>query len=412
MINILLDLIHTYLNLYRISLTVSFIFLWIALSYVDRIHLRERARRLGLYVSTIIAYLLINTYIYDKFRLIVIRPFCAVFETLTGFLEGVENFEATILLVDNNDPYLKDIKSETLDDLKNEKKNKEIENDNNIPFLNPGDALADRYHKITTRDDETCYHRIHHSPNSNASNESNASRASVYDKDYSVINKCTKISIDHDKIDKILNAPAHVTQKCEFDQPVVSDDEKSEDLCSREGGIDTTIIINPTRSKPLNQTLNQHKKVSLSSGIKNTHNTDSTNIHKLVSTIPSITGIELSTDSENKVKSKEKEVGLVKVDKIEPEPHKDITTKSQTDNDFKQFKTPKPVSPPLDSDSDDSSDSEENHKILIDKNKTNVIEEESKKDGSDDNNDKDKDDNGLKKRKKVPIRLVRRKYEN
>jgi hypothetical protein len=120
------NLIQTYLNLYQISLIITGIMSWLALSYVDRIHMRERARRYGVIVSILIASLVSKitgkntsgsseplilaqdssiSNIYDKFRLIIIRPICTILETLIGFLEGIENIEPIIIIADNKDKF-------------------------------------------------------------------------------------------------------------------------------------------------------------------------------------------------------------------------------------------------------------------------------------------------------------------
>lgn len=98
------DMIYTqYLYLYNWSLTITMIFIWISLSFMDRVHLRERVRRIGLSQSHILEQLLINGFFYDKFRILCVRPLCAIFEMVTGFLEGIENLEAIVLIKESND---------------------------------------------------------------------------------------------------------------------------------------------------------------------------------------------------------------------------------------------------------------------------------------------------------------------
>ncbi len=127
-------LFYIYSTVYQISLIITFCFLWNTLSYVDRIHLRERARKIGISTSIIFSYILIKKFFYDKFRFIIIKPLCALFEIIIGFLEGLENFEATILLSDNNHNYFK-IKVDETSDVKKLNEHSSIlniENKNNI----------------------------------------------------------------------------------------------------------------------------------------------------------------------------------------------------------------------------------------------------------------------------------------
>ena len=100
MLNLLNDIFDTYINLYRISLLFVLIFQWFVLSYIDRIHFRTRTRKLGLFVSNIISYIMVKKYLYDSFRLYLIRPLCVILESVCGFMEGVENFE-TIIVISN-----------------------------------------------------------------------------------------------------------------------------------------------------------------------------------------------------------------------------------------------------------------------------------------------------------------------
>ena len=291
----MINLIDTYLNLYQISLSACCLFLWVMLSYVDRIHLRERARRFGLYISSIIAYLLVNTYIYDKFRVIVVRPLCTIFETLVGFLEGIENFEAVILLSDNNDRYLRD------------------------------DEM-DRNHEITTR--------THHVTEIKEDNNTN---------------------MDQNKTEKT----------CDIDQPIVSDDEKSDDLCSRENDVfaESKIDIKP------NNGLNHEESV-----LAKIDNND--NYRKLeADDIHSESESEDMTDSEENCK-----VLIKDRSKYNPESNTNKDNRDDTSKDNKD-----------DTSKDNRDDTSKDNR---------------------DNASKDKRDDGVNKRKKVPIRLVRRKYQN
>lgn len=486
MINVLLDLIHTYLNLYQISLTLSFIFLWIALSYVDRVHLRERSRRFGLYISTIIAYLLLNSQFYDKFRVIFVRPLCAIFETITGFLEGVENFEATILLVDNNDMYLQDIetahndeKTKLIKDISVSSNGSSIGSSiglSNASHQNLPDPLTilqtsvsdvgdqDRYRKITTHHDVTAYHKMNprltndldhgEQKSSTDGDDSNSTPSITSGSDSSkksVIDEYSKNRIDPDQIGKILNPPT-VKKRCDIEVPMVSDDEKSEDLCSKEGenmGKDNKVshpVLN-NGSRHTNGT-GAYKKVTLSSGVKNTQSL-APDVKTDVKRQQKDGDKDKNTGPTQESKRTDNDASLVKVDKAGSVPQKDVRkedlvegkTKKDTVIDAKQVKSlsgsnsitqtqSKPttrtaIKAPSDSEDDDSSDSEESHQVLVDKNKIVKNKEKSKsksksksKDSSKakntrtDNKEEEQDDGGLKKRKKVPIRLVRRRHQN
>src|SRR5437762_3510649 len=96
------EVIYVYMILYQIGVIVCSIGSWVSLSYVDRIHFRERARRYGVMVTSIIENMMVKRIIYDKFRILIIRPICVILETLIGFLEGIENFESVIVISENN----------------------------------------------------------------------------------------------------------------------------------------------------------------------------------------------------------------------------------------------------------------------------------------------------------------------
>jgi hypothetical protein len=106
MVDIISVLFYLYFMLYQFSILIIFVGLWVSLSYVDRVHFRERARRCGLVTTSIIEHIMIKRSIYDNFRIMIIRPVCVIFELLVGFLEGIENFEAIILISENNTPML------------------------------------------------------------------------------------------------------------------------------------------------------------------------------------------------------------------------------------------------------------------------------------------------------------------
>lgn len=123
-------MLNIYFNVYRLSLILCIMYFWLNLSYVDRVHFRERCRNLGVNVNTMLKNY-VSEIVYDKLRLYIIRPLCVVMESFVGFLEGVENLEAIINISDNESPINKrniedkEIDNEVID-------NKEIEENNTL----------------------------------------------------------------------------------------------------------------------------------------------------------------------------------------------------------------------------------------------------------------------------------------
>lgn len=71
------------------------------MSYIDRVHMREKSRQIGIKIHGITKTLAISNSIHDKFRILILRPLCCLFEMITGFLEGVENFDPVISIMQN-----------------------------------------------------------------------------------------------------------------------------------------------------------------------------------------------------------------------------------------------------------------------------------------------------------------------
>ncbi|VBB18492.1 hypothetical protein YASMINEVIRUS_955 [Yasminevirus sp. GU-2018] len=134
MFDVLSNLLYTYFSLYKISLGVCGLFFWMCMSYVDRVHMRERSRRIGVRVHNIISKLTISKSVHDKLRILFLRPLCSLFETVTGFLEGVENFDPVISIASN-----------ALFDLSNSAETYSTVNSSNI------EVDAEAYHLITTK---------------------------------------------------------------------------------------------------------------------------------------------------------------------------------------------------------------------------------------------------------------------
>lgn len=107
--------------LYRIAAAVCAVLFWFALSYTDRVHMRERSRRLGILLrhgssewvqkSGFYEYAIVQHYsdainrAYLMTMLWVFRPLCIMLEMTTGFAEGVQNIEPLYTLeLQDTDP--------------------------------------------------------------------------------------------------------------------------------------------------------------------------------------------------------------------------------------------------------------------------------------------------------------------
>lgn len=156
------DLVLTYISLYRFSLMVMSFFLWISLSYVDRVHMKERTRRYGSILSDSFLKVIMNEAIYNKIRLFVIRPLCVLSEIVSGFLEGIENLEPILMISSNQNKFILSSPNESnVSDTSNishmnhsEASNNEsstIENDASHRTTNFSGSGDQKYHKITTR---------------------------------------------------------------------------------------------------------------------------------------------------------------------------------------------------------------------------------------------------------------------
>jgi hypothetical protein len=99
MFDILINIFGMYIDIYMISLYLMIGFLWFCLSFADRVHLRDRSRRIGLFIVYALFKIptLKNIYLYMRYW--TIRPLCTIFECITGFLEGIENFDPIISIV-------------------------------------------------------------------------------------------------------------------------------------------------------------------------------------------------------------------------------------------------------------------------------------------------------------------------
>ena len=123
-----------YVILYKMSMFLFGVFLYSCISYIDRVHAREKTRHIGCFIHKILSeckYSIVCT-IYDKSRYIILRPLCVFAECITGFIEGIENCEpiCKINYTQINDEIIEeDIKKDTLVEQDGIKHNKPIEQD-------------------------------------------------------------------------------------------------------------------------------------------------------------------------------------------------------------------------------------------------------------------------------------------
>jgi len=95
------QLFDHYIYYYKLSIGFSLLFFWLILSYIDRVHFRERIRRIGIYFSYFITTILPSRYLFTQLRLFILRPVCVCLEGLTGLFEGMENTEAIVKISSN-----------------------------------------------------------------------------------------------------------------------------------------------------------------------------------------------------------------------------------------------------------------------------------------------------------------------
>jgi hypothetical protein len=95
------EIFNLYFYYYKISIVISLLFGWLILSYIDRVHFRERIRRIGIFFSYILTTILPSKYLFTQLRLFILRPVCVCLEGLTGLFEGMENTEAIVKISSN-----------------------------------------------------------------------------------------------------------------------------------------------------------------------------------------------------------------------------------------------------------------------------------------------------------------------
>jgi hypothetical protein len=100
MIDVMLNLFDTYLSLYKIAIIICLFGFWTVLSFMDKTHIRERSRHVGMYIYKYLVKIPLLGSRYDIVRIIVLRPLCIVTESFAGFLEGVENFEPILTITE------------------------------------------------------------------------------------------------------------------------------------------------------------------------------------------------------------------------------------------------------------------------------------------------------------------------
>lgn len=173
-----------YLTFYVISLFICSFYLWSCLAHSDALHMRERARLIGLNTNKYILStpLLYNIYLKLKLKT-VLQALIVYFEIIVGFLEGVNDSAPTfyieqqidnknfafndqtsivelstttqdqILIIDNQLPTTTQEQIVTID---NQSSDDELENMINESILNTSSLIAPQtntdYHKITTQE--------------------------------------------------------------------------------------------------------------------------------------------------------------------------------------------------------------------------------------------------------------------
>ena len=104
-----------YFFFYKISLLIFCGFTWLCISYVDRIHAREKTRHVGCLIHKVITeskYEFLKN-IYEKTRYILLRPLCVISECITGFIEGIENCDPIIKIQYNLNEHLQPNETQT-----------------------------------------------------------------------------------------------------------------------------------------------------------------------------------------------------------------------------------------------------------------------------------------------------------
>ena len=87
-------------NLYLLSGLISLVCIWVYSSHVDKVHFRERMRRYGVFtISNIEKY--VNRYYLLQFKINILRPMALVFESICGFLDGLEIDNPTVVIMEN-----------------------------------------------------------------------------------------------------------------------------------------------------------------------------------------------------------------------------------------------------------------------------------------------------------------------
>jgi hypothetical protein len=106
-------LLVLYFFLYRIAVLATIPLLWIALSHADRVHMRERARRLAnsiiktteSYVDPNNKYSKLLNYLSLRSKLYISRPLCVMTELLSGFAEGTEDLKPIMMIAEPYSAY-------------------------------------------------------------------------------------------------------------------------------------------------------------------------------------------------------------------------------------------------------------------------------------------------------------------
>src|SRR3989304_2292992 len=95
-----------YFILYKFALCATLPLMMIVLSHTDRVHMRERARRMGVSIKRYATTDYLNDFRYGSqlsqlrvlLELYLLRPICICLEVLVGFTEGVEDIEPIMVI--------------------------------------------------------------------------------------------------------------------------------------------------------------------------------------------------------------------------------------------------------------------------------------------------------------------------
>lgn len=420
MIEVMSDLLYTYINLYCISLMISLVSMWVLLSFVDRVHTRERARRVGVSVSLILANICIYEKVYDYIRLLIIRPMCAIVETSAGFVEGLENFDPIIALSDNANIIAGEPLSNTVDTVDTVDTIDMIVQDNALDNKSPTTC-----HKITTRTFNIDQIRTGIFNNTDlVENDGQIEQEIMQPRPKRGLfidrgNELLQPRLQH-QTRMVFSSSGFIDSKL-ADRRVVSTQDKV-DLIDKDNNkvdADTTFKndhSNEVIKKILKKTIGDIDDVDVDGDV------DIAKMEKILSNSDNDNSDEESNSSKtDETSESNREVGIVKhtsqvVEDKEDDPDVRHTSKhkQQSRDDESYDDTSDEHSDDSDSDDSDSNDISDSRNQTVSKVTTKDVQDDNSNDSDTDNKSDncsvDRSDEKPQVRRKVPIRLVRRRY--